>query len=77
MPLTLLPFSPKFKVFYTPKHGYQIYSQFFDTVHISQPTELEEILLNHLQRQILIDLDEAALERLAHQEEQVKNAGPA
>jgi hypothetical protein len=53
---------PKFKVLYKAGHGYTIHTQFLDTVHISQPTELERILLDHLQRQILQELDEAALE---------------
>jgi hypothetical protein len=52
---------PKFKVLYHADHGYTIHTQLLDTVHITQPTELERILLDHLQRQILVDLDEAAL----------------
>src|SRR5262245_6529348 len=52
---------PKFTVYYEEKaHRYTIHTQFPDTSHISYPNELEKILLDHLHRQVLIDLDEAA-----------------
>ena len=53
---------PKIKVLYTAGHGYTIHTKALDTVHITQPSELERLLLDHLQRHILQDLDEAALE---------------
>jgi hypothetical protein len=53
---------PKFKVFYHSKIGYIIHSQFFDTTHLSRPTTLEQVLLDQLQRQILSNLHNNALE---------------
>jgi hypothetical protein len=53
---------PKFKVFYHSKIGYIIHSQFFDTTHLSRPNTLEQVLLDQLQRQILSNLHNTALE---------------
>ena len=39
---------PEYKVFYTPKHGYQIHTHFFGAFHIDQPSRLERLLLDHL-----------------------------
>jgi hypothetical protein len=54
---------PQFKVFYQAKSGYTIHTQFLGTTHISKPTELERILLDQLHRQILQELDKAAIEK--------------
>ena len=56
---------PDFTVFYEEaSHRYTIHTQFFDTVHIYQPNPLEKILLDHLHREVLIQLDEAAREKI-------------
>jgi hypothetical protein len=54
---------PRFQVFYKPTSGYEIHTSPFDSLQISRPTELEEILLNHLQREVLAELDRVALQR--------------
>jgi hypothetical protein len=54
---------PKFKVHYHSRHGYTIHTTFFDTIHISRPTELERSLLDQLHRQLLITYDEANLKK--------------
>lgn len=54
---------PNYKIFYTTLHGYQIHVQFLDTVHLDKPTPLEKILLDHLHRDLLIDLDKLALQK--------------
>ena len=52
---------PKFTVYYEEKaHRYTIHTQFLDTTHIYSPNDLEKILLDHLHRQVLIGIDEAA-----------------
>ena len=62
---------PNFKVFYQKSHGYTIHTTLFGALHISQPSELEKILLDQLHRQILINFDEA---NLKNEMERVLNA---
>jgi hypothetical protein len=54
---------PNYKVLYKARQGYLIQTKFFDTLHYSKPTHLEEILLDQLHRQHLIDLDETFLKQ--------------
>jgi hypothetical protein len=54
---------PNYKILYKAGQGYLIQTKFFDTLHYSKPTALEEILLDQLHRQHLIDLDETFLEQ--------------
>ena len=68
---------PNFKVFYQSKIGYTIHCQFFDTTHLSRPTTLEQILLDQLQRQILINLHNTALELEYNLITQEDHADPA
>jgi transposase len=54
---------PDYKIYYTTLKGYEIHTPLLNTTHISKPSPLEKLLLDHLHRDVLMELDRLTLQK--------------